>query len=45
MGDLGGRVVVALLQAADGRPDPAAVAELRRRHDIEQLTALRSGRP
>jgi oxalate decarboxylase/phosphoglucose isomerase-like protein (cupin superfamily) len=32
-----------LLQAANGRPDPDEVAELRRRHDIEQLTALRSG--
>ncbi len=35
--------LAALLQAADGRPDPAAVAGLRRRYDIEQLTALRSG--
>jgi oxalate decarboxylase/phosphoglucose isomerase-like protein (cupin superfamily) len=32
-----------LLQAARGRPDPAEVAELRRRYDIEQLTALRAG--
>ena len=33
-----------LLQSAGGPPDPAAVAELRRRHDIEQLTPLRNGR-
>jgi uncharacterized RmlC-like cupin family protein len=32
-----------LLRAANGRPDSAAVADLRRRYDIEQLTALRSG--
>ena len=31
-----------LLQATNGRPDPAKVAELRRRYDIEQLTALRT---
>jgi oxalate decarboxylase/phosphoglucose isomerase-like protein (cupin superfamily) len=31
-----------LMQAANGRPDPAKVAELRRRYDIEQLTALRT---
>lgn len=30
-----------LLNSAGGRPDPEAVAELRRRFDIEQLTALR----
>lgn len=36
--------LAALLRAADGRPDPTAVAALRRRHDIEQLTALRAGR-
>jgi len=35
--------LAALLEAADGRPDPAAIAKLRRRHDIEQLTMLRSG--
>ena len=35
--------LAALLQASKGRPDPAAVAELRRRYDIEQLTALRVG--
>jgi oxalate decarboxylase/phosphoglucose isomerase-like protein (cupin superfamily) len=35
--------LAALLQAAGGRPDPNEVAELRRRYDIEQLTALRSG--
>lgn len=33
--------LAALLQAANRQPDPAAVAELRRRYDIEQLTALR----
>jgi NAD(P)-dependent dehydrogenase (short-subunit alcohol dehydrogenase family) len=33
----------ALLRAAGGRPDAAAVAELRRRYDIEQLTMLRGG--
>jgi oxalate decarboxylase/phosphoglucose isomerase-like protein (cupin superfamily) len=32
-----------LLQSAEGRPDPADVAALRRRYDIEQLTALRAG--
>jgi oxalate decarboxylase/phosphoglucose isomerase-like protein (cupin superfamily) len=32
-----------LLQASGGRPDPADVAELRRRYDIEQLTALHAG--
>jgi oxalate decarboxylase/phosphoglucose isomerase-like protein (cupin superfamily) len=35
--------LAALLRAASGRPDPAAVAGLRRRYDIEQLTVLRSG--
>jgi oxalate decarboxylase/phosphoglucose isomerase-like protein (cupin superfamily) len=35
--------LAALLRSANGRPDPAAVADLRRRYDIEQLTALRSG--
>jgi oxalate decarboxylase/phosphoglucose isomerase-like protein (cupin superfamily) len=35
--------LAALLRAANGRPDPAEVAELRRRYDIEQLTALRGG--
>ncbi len=35
--------LAALLEAAGAGPDPAAVASLRRRHDIEQLTALRSG--
>lgn len=33
--------LAALLREAKGRPDPAAVAALRRRHDIEQLTPLR----
>jgi oxalate decarboxylase/phosphoglucose isomerase-like protein (cupin superfamily) len=32
-----------LLQASRGRPDPADVAELRRRYDIEQLTPLHAG--
>lgn len=31
-----------LLRDAQGKPDPAAVAELRRRYDIEQLTPLRN---
>ena len=35
--------LAALLQTANGRPGPAAVTDLRRRYDIEQLTALRSG--
>ncbi len=30
-----------LLRGSDGRPDPDAVAEIRSRHDIHQLTALR----
>jgi len=34
--------LAALLREARGRPDPGAVAELRRRYDIEQLTALRN---
>ena len=34
--------LAALLREAKGRPDPAAVIELRRRYDIEQLTALRN---
>jgi quercetin dioxygenase-like cupin family protein len=34
--------LAALLREARGKPDPAAVAELRRRYDIEQLTALRN---
>jgi quercetin dioxygenase-like cupin family protein len=33
-----------LLQRSGGRPDPKAVADLRRRYDIEQLTTLRDGR-
>jgi oxalate decarboxylase/phosphoglucose isomerase-like protein (cupin superfamily) len=37
--------LAALLRAAGGRPDMAEVAALRRRYDIEQLTALRSGSP
>ncbi len=32
-----------LLRSSDGPPDPAAVAEIRGRHDIHQLTALRPG--
>ena len=35
--------LAALLKAASGRPDPAAVADLRRRYDIEQLTVLKTG--
>ncbi len=31
-----------VLRAGRGHPDPAAVADLRRRYDIEQLTALRA---
>ena len=34
--------LAALLREAKGKPHPAAVAELRRRYDIEQLTALRN---
>src|SRR5205823_5607997 len=37
--------LAALLREAKGRPDAAAVAELRRRYDIEQLTALRNPVP
>jgi oxalate decarboxylase/phosphoglucose isomerase-like protein (cupin superfamily) len=32
-----------LLQATNGRPDAGAVAKLRQRYDIEQLTVLRTG--
>lgn len=32
-----------LLRASGGTPDPAAVAAIRNRHDIRQLTALRPG--
>jgi len=31
-----------MLREAKGRPDTAAIVELRRRYDIEQLTALRN---
>ncbi len=41
MGDLD--ELAAVLRAAGRRPDPAEVAALRRRYDIEQLTPLRSG--
>ena len=34
--------LAALLREARGRPDPGAVAALRRRYDIEQLTPLRN---
>jgi len=34
--------LAALLREAKGRPDTAAIVELRRRYDIEQLTALRN---
>jgi quercetin dioxygenase-like cupin family protein len=37
--------LAAMLRQARGKPDPAAVAELRRRYDIEQLTALRNPPP
>jgi len=37
--------LAAMLRQAKGRADPAAVAELRRRYDIEQLTALRNPPP
>ena len=37
--------LAAMLRQAKGKPDPAAVAELRRRYDIEQLTALRNPPP
>ncbi|OLB91187.1 MAG: hypothetical protein AUI15_23225 [Actinobacteria bacterium 13_2_20CM_2_66_6] len=37
--------LAAVLREAKGRPDPAAVGELRRRYDIEQLTALRNPAP
>ena len=36
--------LAALLRDSGGKPDPAAVAEIRGRHDIHQLTALRPGR-
>lgn len=34
--------LAALLRACKGKPDPQAVAELRSRHDIHQLTRLRT---
>jgi hypothetical protein len=34
--------LAALLRASKGMPDPKAVAELRLRHDIHQLTRLRT---
>lgn len=37
------RELADLLRKASGRPDPKDVAEIRRRYDIEQLTALRDG--
>ena len=37
--------LASLLRESRGRPDPEAVAELRRRYDIEQLTALRNAGP
>lgn len=36
--------LAALLRESGGRPDPAAVAEIRARHDIIQLTSLTQGR-
>jgi quercetin dioxygenase-like cupin family protein len=32
-----------VLRESTGRPDPAVIADIRARHDIEQLTALRDG--
>lgn len=37
--------LASLLRESGGRADPQAVAELRRRYDIEQLTALRNAGP
>lgn len=37
--------LAALLRDSDGPPDPVAVATVRERHDIHQLTTLRDGRP
>jgi oxalate decarboxylase/phosphoglucose isomerase-like protein (cupin superfamily) len=37
--------LAAMLREVQGKPDPKAVAELRRRYDIEQLTALRNPPP
>lgn len=36
--------LAALLRATNGKPDTAAVAEIRSRHDIHQLTELNDGR-
>ena len=36
--------LAALLRSQAGRPDPAAVTEIRLRHDITQLTPFRDGR-
>ena len=36
--------LMALLQSADGRPKVEDIADLRRRYDIEQLTAINPGR-
>ena len=36
--------LAALLRESGGRPDPAAVAAVRSRHDILQLTSLVRGR-
>jgi quercetin dioxygenase-like cupin family protein len=33
--------LAALLRASDGPPDPESVAEIRSRHDIQQITGLR----
>lgn len=38
------RELAELLRVGDGRPDPAAVKELRLRHDIEQITHFRDRR-
>ncbi len=37
--------LAALLRASNGKPDLDAVKEIRSRHDIQQLTGLRDGRP
>ena len=34
-----------LLPDSGGKPDPAVVADLRLRYDIEQITAMDGGRP
>jgi hypothetical protein len=36
--------LAALLRASDGPPDPTAVAELRARYDMDQITELDNNR-